>query len=291
MTYYEVGDVDVRKQLIDATLTNLVQRMYKMKRAVKVVSTGAWTNYFFREDPDTLTAGRNRSIKGIPRGAAYPQASVSWEKVRSDIEKYGLEESIPFEDILTGQVDVRDRTLFKIADGITYAIDRQIYTGLTTDSNIQSFFTSQYGGTHNSGKAWSDASAQILDDLEYAEQLISAYNYPVENLLVYINARDKRSVMKFLFDKGGQIPNITDRALNSGVIGTLGNKTFIVADVVDASRALVVVPNICGTWVESLPLTTDVQNEPLKDVRIRAAELGVLQVHNPKAIVFIKGTQ
>jgi len=291
MTYDKVGEIDVRKTLIDATLQNLVKKMYKMKQAVMIASTGAWTNHYFREDPDTLEAGLSRTIKGIPRGAAFPQASTSWEKVRTDIEKYGLEESIPYEDIISNEVNVRDRTLFKIADGIAYSVDTQIYTGLSTDGDIQTFATGAYGGTHNSGGAWNQSSAQIMDDLEYAEELIGDYHYPTNQLMVFINHRDKRAVMNFLFEKGAQIPNITDKTLNAGTIGTLGNKTFVVADVVAASHALVVVPKVCANWKELLPFTTDVNAEPLKDVRIRAAEMGVLQVVNPKAIVFIEGTE
>lgn len=285
MTFNTHGEVDVRKQLIDSMLKGFAKRLYKLKNIVNVVTTGAWRNDFFRADPDTLEAGRSRFIKGLPRGAAFPQASTSFEKIRSDIEKYGLEDSIPYEDIISGEVNVRDQTIMRIAEGVAYSVDRRIWEGLSGDADIQTF-------TIASGYEWDiSASSAMMDDLERAEEMIGNYHYPTDNLVVLVNLRDKRSVMEYLFTKGAQIPSITDKKLNAGVIGKLGNKTFIVSDVVTASQALVTIPKRCATWKTLLNLTTDVKNEPLKDVRIRAAEFGQLQVTDPKTIVLIKNTQ
>lgn len=283
MTFDKAGEVDVRKEIIDATLTGFAKRMYKLKNVVNVSSTGAWRNYFFRASPDTLEAGLNRSVAGIPRGAAFPQASTSFEKVRTDIAKFGLEESISWEDIISGEVSIRDQTLMRLAEGVVYSVDRTIWTGFISDTDIQTLvIEDDYG--------WNTASAAIMDDLEYAEQKIGTYHYPTDRLTVLINLRDKRSVMAYLFAHGAQIPSITDSKINAGVIGVLGNKTFIVSDVVDASCALVLVPKR-SNWKELVSLTTDVQVEPLKDVRIRAAEYGVLQITDPKSMVLITGTE
>lgn len=284
MTFDTHGEVDVRAQIIDTTLKGFAKRLYKLKNIVNVSTTGAWRNDFFRASPDTLTAGTSRSINGLPRGAAFPQASTSFEKIRTDIEKYGLEDSIAWEDIIAGEVNVRDQTIMRIAEGVVYVVDRKIYTGLTTDAGIQTLSIS-------AGYEWNSASAAILDNLEECEEKIGTYHYPTDNISVIVNLRDKRSIMKWLFDKGAQIPKITDEKIGSGVIGVLGNKTFIVSDVVDASTAIVVIPKRCATWKELIPLTTDTQNEPLKDVRIRAAEMGVLQVTDPKTIVVISNTE
>jgi len=53
----------------------------------------------------------------------------------------------------------------------------------------------------------------------------------------------------------------------------------------------VVVPQICATWKEAVPLTSTVIADPYKGVTIRAVEIGVTQVTDPKAIVLIKNTQ
>ena len=265
------GQVDVRKELIDTTLKGFADRAYKMKQAVTLVSTGAWTNFFWRGNPDTLNAGRSTNRKGVPRGAAFPQATTTMKKIRSDIEKYALQDSIPFEDIISGEVSVRDRTIKKIAEGIVEGVDNQIFTGLSTDSEIHTVTTFFAGGTHNNGGAWNQSSAQILDDLERCQQLFGENNYDVGKIFVFINHRDKRSITKFLTDKGAQYPSVSEKMMNAtnGQIGTLGNFTFIVSPVVTTSQALVVVPQVCGTWKSLLPLSTDVENEALKDVRIK----------------------
>ena len=286
MTFYASGQVDVRKQLINAELKGFAEALYKMKQVVTIATTGAWRNDYFRESPSVLTAGRSRSVKGIPRGAAFPQVTETWEKVRTDIEKYGAESSIAYEDIISGEVNVRDRTLFRVAEAVTYSVDSQIYAGLSGDSSIQSFTIA--GGV--GGKTWDASSAAIMDDLEYAEQLIGTYNYDTSNLFVLVNLRDKRSVMAYLLAKGAQIPQITNDKVGNGIVGKLGNKTFVVSPVVATSTALVVAAKVCATWKELMPLTSDVQTEPLKDVRIRAAEYGVLQVTDPKSIVKINNT-
>jgi len=294
MAFVESGQVDVRKQLIDSMLTGFAKRAYKMKQAVAIVSTGAWRNDFYQASSTILTASGTRNVKGIPRGAAYPQAATSFKKIRTDIEKYGLEDSIPWEDIISGEVAIRDQTIMRIAEGVANAVDAQIYTGLTGDSGIQSFFVNvKYGATHNSAGSWNQSSAAIMDDLEYAEQLIGTQDYDTSNIFVFVNYRDKRAIMKYLTDTGAQYPKVSEGLLTAanGQIGRIGNKTFIVSQAVSASQALVVIPKKCATWKELYPLTTDVQNEPLKDVRIRAVELGVLQVTDPQAIVHLKGTQ
>ena len=211
MTFDEHGEIDVRKQIIDPTLKGFAKRLYKLKPLLNIVTTGAWTNYFWRADPDTLTAGTTRNVKGIPRGAAFPQASTSFEKIRTDIEKYGLEDSIPWEDIISGEVNVRDQTIMRIAEGLVYSIDRQIYTELTTDGNIQSFAIGQT--TPGNGGSWDESSTAVLDNLEYAEQLIGTQHYPTDRLTVVISLLDKRKFMKFLFDNGAAIPNIADKKI------------------------------------------------------------------------------
>lgn len=285
MAFETIGQEVVRRELIDRILKGFALQMYKFKQAVTISSTGAWKNDFFREDPDTLEAGRGVRIKGIPRGAAFPQAAPKWERIRTTIKKYGLEQSIPWEDIIAGEIDVRNRVLFRIAEGVAKAVDDEIYSALSSDAAIQEVDIT-------AGYEWDTASASIIDNLEEAEQKIGEKHYDTGNLMVFINHRDKRSIMNYLTEKGAQFPKVAENLLTkrNGQIGRLGNFTFIVSASVPASQALVVVPKVCATWKELHPLSTAVETEDLKDVRIRAAELGVTQVTDPKAIVLISNT-
>lgn len=285
-TNRQVGDVDLRSQLFDATVKGFATQSYKFKQAVSISTTSAWSNFFFREDPDALTGPSGNAIKGIPRGGNFPQAVVEFERIESVIKKYGLEDNIPWEDILSDDVDVRDRTLFRIAEGVVKAVDDEIWDVLTESqsaSNIQSVSTDSRG--------WNQASAAIIDNLMEAKQLIAEKNYDTSNLMAFISPRDHRSLIKYLTDKGAQFPSLgTDMATN-GNIGRLVGIRLVQSNSVTASFALVVVPKVVGTWKQLVPLTTDTKEDRFKSLRIRSVEMGVTQLTDPKAAVLIDGTQ
>jgi hypothetical protein len=280
-----LGTPAVRAIAYDKTIKNLTEKMYVFKQFLTEDSTNAVKNYFWREDPTVLTGSTHNGIRGLSRGANFPQAVGAWEQILSVIEKFGLECVIDWEDIRTSDFDMQARQLYKVAEGIASAVDSQIWDVLTENrspSSIQS--VTVYAG-------WAQSSAAIMDDLEAAEQKIREANIKFSELLVAINPRDKRYIMKYLTDKGAQFPRIAENAVDgNGEIGTLGNKRFLVSNNVSASYALMAVPKICGTWKAETPLTTNTTEDPFKSVRVRGVEVGVTQVHQPKAIVLIGGT-
>jgi len=233
-----------------------------------------------------LTAQTGNAIKGIPRGAAFPQASVTFERIMSVIEKYGLEDNIPYEDLISDDIDVRDRTLLRIAEAVAKAVDDEIWDVLTesqSPANIQSI-------TITGGRWWSAASAAIIDDLLQAKELIAVKNYPTNNLMCFISPKDHRSIMNYLAEKGAQFPTVgADVAIN-GNVGKIAGINLIVSNSVTASYAMVCVPKRCGTWRELVPLTTVTKEDPLKSLTIRSAEIGVTQLTDPKAVVLITPT-
>lgn len=284
MTYEEVGQLNLRASFFDKAIKQITKESYVMKQAVSVVSTDAWTNYFFREKRDTLTGQTGNAVDGIPRLAEFPQASAEWERVSTDLIKYGLEENISWEDIKTNEIDVMTRTSIKIAEAVAYAVDRAIYNGLTGDANIQTLAIT-------AGYEWNATSAAIIDNLLECAEKMKDYNLPTDTIYCFVSAKDKRSIMNYLVGKGAQFPSIaTDVSLN-GAIGKLAGVTLIESKAVDASEALVVIPKRCGTWRENQPLVTITKEDPYKSVTIRAVELGTIQVHEPKAIVKIINTQ
>lgn len=286
----QAGTGNIRATVYDSAIKQTVKRMYKFKQAVTILPTSAFNNYFFREDPTVLVAQSGNDMTDIPRGANFPQAVHASERVLSVIKQFGIEDNIPFIDLLSDEIAVEQRSIYKLSEGVTKKVDDTIWNGLTENrspSNINSISLA-------AGYGWNNASAAIIDDLEQAEQKIAEYNYDTSNLMVFISPKDKRSVFKYLTDKGAQFPAISERLLeagNNGVIGTLGNKTFIVSNSVTASYALVCVPKICATWKESMPLTVNVEDDKFKSRTIRVCEIGTLQLTDPRAVCLISGTQ
>lgn len=292
----EAAQKKLRTQKFDGIVKGFATATYKFKQAVSIASTKAWKNFYYREDPDVLTGATSTALtgtpgKGIPRGAAFPQASVSFQRVQSVIEKYGFEDTIPWEDIISDDVDVRDRTLFRISEKVAKDVDDEIWQVLTEEFTTLGAVSNIQTVTITNAQHWNNASAAIIDNLLEAKQLISEKNYPTNNLMCFISPKDHRSIMTWLTDKGAQFPTIGASVATNGNQGKLAGIGLVVSNSVEASYALVVVPKRCGTWQSMTPLTTVTIEDPLKEVTIRSAELGVTQLTDPEAVVLIIGTQ
>lgn len=285
MAYKTHSQEVLRKLTIDGKVKGFAMRKYRFKQVLTIETSGSWRNYFFREDQSTLSSPAGNNIKGIPRGAEFPQASVSWEQVKSTIEKYGLEDTIPWEDVISDEIDVENRTLIRIAEGVVKSVDDEIWDVLTesqSPSAIQSV---------NASEPWDSSDAAIFDDLGAAKEKLGDYNYPTDNLICFISPKDQRSLDSYIFSKGAQAPQMGNQAALNGSVGKVNGVTFVVSNSVTASYALVVVPKRCATWKQLVPLQTDVEDKKFKGRTITACEMGVTQLTDPKACVLISGTQ
>lgn len=285
----QVGGIDVRAQFFDKAVKQVASENYVMKQAVAVVPTNAWINFFWREGTSVLAGATGNTTKGIPRGAEFPSASAEWTRVSTNLVKYGLEDNITWEDLKTDEIGVQTRTAIKLGAGVADAVDDAIYDGLTEGGrtkmkNIQSLAIAD-------PKFWNGASAAILDNLFEAARLIKNENYPTTDLICFVSPRDKRSIMKWLSDKGAQFPSIAEGVSLNGEIGKLAGIRLVESKALDASSALVVVPKRCATWKETQPLTTVTKEDPYKSITIRCVEMGTLQLTDPKAVVWMYGTE
>lgn len=286
----EVGQGNIRATYYDKAVKGLAAPVYKFKQACNISTTGAWTNYFYREDPAVLAGLTGNTTKGIPRGAEFPQAAVAWERVSSVIQKYGLEQNIPYEDLISNEIDVKERTLIKIAEGVAKAVDDEIWSVLSEGQNainIQSFAIA----ANYQWNAGADSSFAIIDDLLRAKQKIAEQNYPTDNLMCFVNPADYRSIMNYLASKGAQFPALGNEVAANGNMGTVAGIKIIVSNSVTADYALVCVPKRCATWKELVPLQTTTKEDPYKSLTIRAVEMGVTQLTDPLAVCLIVNTR
>jgi len=180
----ENGSAALRSEFFDKTLKGFANRMYKFKQVVNVVTTSAWINWFMREQNSVLTAkGQGISFGGIPRGASFPHSVQQYDEIKSVIKKFGAEQIIPWEDILTGNVDFSQRAMYKISEAVTKAVDDEIWNGLSEDRSPVNIATISMGNATNGG-AWNETSAAIVDNLLRAKQLIAEANYDTSDLLL-----------------------------------------------------------------------------------------------------------
>lgn len=287
----EVGNVPIRSQFFDKVLKQTVMRKYKFKQALSIQTTSAWNNFFYRQSQAVLDAASGNPIKSLPRGANFPQATVQYERINALVQKYGLEDNLNWEDIISNDIDVQTRTIVKIGEGIVKAVDDEIFNVLTTDVDRQTL-------SITAGKYWTaqgvgaGLSAAIIADLMEAKRLIIDADYDVDNLMVFLNPRDHSALTDYLTSKGAQFPKIAENLVSgNGNVGSMLGFNFIVSRSVTASEALVVIPKMVGTWRQLVPLQTNTKVDEFKSVRVRAVEVGITQVFEPKAIVHITGTQ
>lgn len=279
-----VGSSGLRAQIFDKELKGFAMRSYKLKSAVTISPTKAYRNFFYREASTILSGPATNAIKGVPPGGTFGQARVLYEKVQSDIDKFGLDGIINWEDIQFDDIDAQNRTLIRISEAVTKAVDDEIFRVLSESgapTNINSF---------TPAASWGASTADIIGDLSHADLLIGQADYSTEKLNVYFNPIAMRDIKKYLTSKGAQFPKVAEGVLGgNGVVGTLMNYTFIQSNSVAASLALVVVPRRCGTWKEAWPLATDVKEEAFIGTRIRAVEVGTTQLTDARAVTLIIG--
>lgn len=276
MAFEETGEDTLRKTTYDNAIKQLAIYSYKMKQLVSVSPSNSWKNYFFREATDVPEGQSGNAIKGIPRGADFPNAVITWEQVNSRIEKYGLSGKIDHEDIIAKNIDTRNRTIKRIAEGVAKAVDNEIYSVLSTDTGIQT--GSLYGGY------WDETSAAIIKDLAFMKANVKSYYDNASKFAIVINPDAEPYVLHYIYEKGAQATQSGQKAFN-GQIGSPAGVSIITADVVPVSYALFVVPKSCATWKSLMALSTDTKTDKFMGDEIRACEYGVTEVHEPKQIV------
>jgi len=279
MAFYETGEDKLRATAYDLAIKQIANYSYKFKQLVSVVSSSSWKNYFFREQTDVPEGQEGNAIKGIPRGADFPNAVLSWEQVSSRIEKYGLSSSIDHEDIIAGNIDMRNRTILRIAEGVAKAVDSEIYSVISSDGDILT-------GSLEAGY-WNEASAAIIKDLAVMKAQVQAYYDNAKNFAVVINPATAPNILHYIYEKGAQANASGQKAFN-GEIGKPAGVSVITSSVVPASYALFVVPKTCATWKGLMPLATDTKTDRFKGDTITACEYGVTELHEPKQVVLLK---
>ena len=284
----EVGHAVLRKEVIDNMVKQTAAQTYKFKQAVSIQPTDAWKNTFFREGTSVLLGNTGNTTKGIPRGANFPHDRPNWQELTVRIIKYGLETNIPWEDIISGNINVQARSIIKLTAGVVKAVDDQIWDELTESRAgtgvIQSFAIT-------AGKTWNATSAAIVDDLLKASELISLQNYDVGNLLCFVSPKDKRSIMNYLHDKGAQYNQLGEDIARNGAIAKVAGITLIESNSVTTSFALVLKPKVCATYKELVSLRSTTIEDPYKSLKIRVVEEGAIELTDPLAIVLINNTQ
>ncbi|MEK7661927.1 MAG: hypothetical protein AAB355_00275 [Patescibacteria group bacterium] len=279
MAFDQVGEEAVRATAYDIAIKQLARYAYKMKQLVSITTSSSYKNYFFREQTNIPTNQAGNAIKGIPRGADFPNAVLSWEQIASRIEKYGLSSEIDHEDLIMNNIDVRNRTVLRIAEGVAKAVDTEIAAVIVADSGIQT-------GTLQGGK-WNETSAAIIKDLATMKAQVKTYYDNASDFVCVIHPDNEPHVLHYIYEKGAQASTAGQGAFN-GQIGNPAGVNILTSSVIDVSYALFVVPKTFATWKEVMALATDTVTNRFKGDKITACEYGVTEIHEPKQVVYLQ---
>lgn len=281
------GDIDLRKEYVDGAVKAVALAEYKLKTLCTIDTSSAYTESYYRETNTELTGGTGSAVRGIPRLAAFPYGEVSWTKVSSLIEKYGMEGLISMEDEMLNNIPMIQRTLLRIGRAVAYSIDVQ----------IEALIGASFGNTVaiTAGYEWNSATVANRDpvkDILDAIQTIRADNLDALNGNGYlvVNGTDYTNIIS-----NSKILNNptfkTASNVQNGVVGEICGLKIMVTEAVTADAAYVVIAKEALTWKEAVPLTVvQIKNEGISTL-IRAFELGVPQLVVPNAVCKITNTR
>lgn len=285
----KIGQVDIRGENISRVIKVFEKKIFKLRPLLLNSSSSNWTETYFKEDPTILTAAGTRNIKEIGRLSEFPTLKASWTKVTADHFKYGGEDEIPIEDILTDAIPVQTRTLEKIAEAIINAIDIAIYAALTAEVSTS--------GTTAAVAEWDAAAGSTRNPIEDIVRGIQAMDENNVDALsagiLLLNPHDHASLI--MNSKVINNPSFkTADVVSNGRVGQIAGLTMVKTTSVVADEAMIIINQQTATWQSVVGLTTavitnDKSTAGIK-VLIRSWEIGQIQITNPKKIYTITGT-
>ena len=289
-----VGEYDLKKEYIDATIKAIALREYVLKDLCTIESSNAWTETYYREtntDPTDITTGGGafQKVKGVPRLAPFPFGEASWTKVSGINNKYACEGLVSYEDELMSNISVIQRTLLRIARAPVLAIDSDIAAAML--ANAGNVVTIAAGNEWDSATI---ANKTPIKDILDAIQLIRADNLNALNGNGYLclNGTDYTNLIS-----NSQVianPTFKSGVLENGVVGEICGLKIKVTQSLEfgtPDKAYVVIAKEAMTWKTVVPLTTMTIDDPGVKKTIRAWELGQVQVVVPNAIARIDNTR
>jgi len=283
MTYDSVGEVDLRGENVSRAVKGYGDILYKLKQVCTIETSKQLTETYFKEAQAALTAGGNRNVNQIARGALFPELIPTWEKTSGDHVKFGGQAVIFFEDGFDA-INVQKRTYFKVAQAVASAVDSYIYAQLTAATSTS--------GVVAASATWNNAvesSRDSIGDILIGIAAMEDNSYDVRgNGYLLLNPTDYSSLLRD--DRVIKNPSFkTADVVSNGVVGQICSLNIIVSVNVTATEAMIVHKK-AATWKSAAPLTTYVRVEPGINVLIRAWEFAQIQITDPYGLYTITGT-
>ena len=278
------GQIDLRAENTSRAVKGFALQQYRLKQVVLVKSSSSWKETYFREDATELTAGATRNVKGVPRGAEFPDLNPNWTEFSARHIKHAGKGTIFLEDKLTDSIDVMARTLIRVARAIAKSVDDTIYSDLSGATGI---------GTAAASDNWNSATVanqNPIDDILAGIQDMDEQNYDaLQNGFLLVNPKNYRSLLQNAKVINNPSYKTAD-VVSNGRVGQIVGLTIIKTNSVTADEAMIIIGQRAATWQTAASLTTELTNVPGIKTVVHTWEIGVTQVTDPRAIYVITNT-
>lgn len=278
---------DIRGLDIDKTIKGFALINYIFKNDCTVSQTSGDSIRWYQETAADLTTTAPATNNNISPLSTFPNLEVSWTRNTSYVRKYGNECFISMEDRESADIDVFARTLLRLTRAITKQVDSRIWDVMTESRTVVNI------NSVTATAAWDAASGQDpIEDILEALYDIETNGYDTSGAVLYLSPKDKRSLLTWLISsKGSSIPGFSSEKVRTGVLVEILGVKVKVSDNVTADYACIALPQTSVTWKQHTALISKAIEEPGIGVRIRAWELGVALLTDPKSVSLISNTQ
>jgi len=277
-----IGEIDIRGENIERAVKGFANKLYKLKQVLMSEGSSNWTESYYRETATPLTAGGNRSIADVARGALPPELHPSWTKVSTINKKFMGQVTIFYEDLKTNAINTQARSLFRCAEAIVNAEELYIYAQLTAATS-----TSGVVAALDDWNSATVANRAPIDDILIGEAAMMANNYDVlQNGYLLVTPFDYGSLLRN--SKVINNPSFkTADVVSNGVVGQIAGLKIIVSTSVTADEAMIIMGQRAATWKQVVPLTSAVIDDPGVSVKVRCWEMGHIQITDTQALYTI----
>jgi len=285
-----VGEQDLRATYYDTAVKAVALMEYKLKSLCTISSTGAHTNYYYRETNSELTGGAGNATAGVPRYAQFPHGDVTETLVSSVISKYAFEGEVSHEDEITDNLPMVQRTILRVGRAVSYAVDTAIAAAMlaSAGNSVAIVAGSEWDSDTIANR---DPIKNIADGVQTmrADNLnpLNANGYLCMNGTDYVNFATNSKILNHPTYQ-------TVSAVENGVVGMIYGLKIMVTEALEVTTpdvCYIVIAQEAMTWKEAESLKVEQIVDPGIRRTIRAWEQGVVQVTSPNAICKITNTR
>ena len=277
-----IGEIDIRGENFERAVKGFANKLYKLDQILLKASSSSDSENYYRETSTPLSAGGNRNVNDVARGALPPELHPSWTKVTTYHKKFMGQALIYYEDSLTNAINTQARAAFRVAEAIVNAKDLYIYTQLTAATSTS--------GVVAASDDWDSATIANRDpigDILIGIGAMSLNHYDVlQNGYLLVKPDDYASLLRN--SKVINNPSFkTADVVSNGRVGQICGLTIIQSTNVSTDEAMIVMGNRAATWKGVVGLQSAVIIDQGVNIKVRAWEMGHIQITDPQGLYTI----